>query len=96
MGIRSRILSATLLPSWEKETPKSKTTRRRIQVQYCTCRGLSSPYKARILSFTSAVALGLRSVAMSMGEPGARWMTAKEMMVIPINRGTMRSRRLRT
>jgi hypothetical protein len=29
-----------------------------------------------------------------MGEPGARWMTAKEIIVIPIKRGIIRSKRL--
>src|SRR4030043_163775 len=34
MGRRSKIFSDTFLPSWEKETPKSRVTRRLIQFQY--------------------------------------------------------------
>jgi len=36
IGRRSKILSATRLPSWEKETPKSSRAIRLTQVQYCT------------------------------------------------------------
>jgi len=94
MGSRSRILADTGLPSGEKDTPRSSTRSLPSHLPYWTCSGLSRSYMARRRSFISAVTRGFISVWRSVGEPGARCMTEKQMTVIPKNRGTMNSIRL--
>jgi hypothetical protein len=51
---------------------------------------------ARRRSFISAVTRGFISVWRSVGEPGARCMTEKQMIVIPKKRGIMKRKRLPT
>jgi len=94
MGRRSRILADTGLASGEKDTPRSSTRRRPSHFPYWTCRGLSRSYRARRRSFISAVTRGFISVWRSVGDPGARCMTEKQITVIPKNRGIMNSMRL--
>ena len=82
-GRRSIILSSTGRPSADMDRPKSRRTRRESQSRYCTCRGLSRPYRASSRWRAASPARGLRFVSISVGEPGARWMTQKLMRVIP-------------
>ncbi len=96
MGSRSRIFADTGLPSGEKDTPRSSTSRRPSHLPYWTCSGLSRSYMARRRSFISAVTRGFISVWRSVGEPGARCMTEKQMIVIPKKRGIMKRKRLAT
>ena len=95
MPMRSLILSHTGRRSGEKERPKSRRDSRDSQSQYCTMRGLSRPYNSRRRFWASREALGLRVVCMSVGVPGARWITIKETRVIPRSKGIIRPKRFR-
>jgi len=89
IGIRSAILSITFLPSGENEYPKSKKAILFSHRRYWIYNGLSNPYKALSLSFTSGVAFGFICIKRSAGEPGARFITKKHINVIPNIRGNM-------
>ncbi len=94
-GNRSAILVSTGRPSGWKERPKSRRAMRDSHCQYCTWIGWSSPYTSRSFSTTS---LGswrpISSSPPGMGSPGARWITTKEMKVMPTSSGrASRSRR---
>src|SRR5262249_12524210 len=72
---------------------KPAGTSRPSQFQYCTASGLSRPYISR--SSCRAWALDLAPISpacRSTGSPGARWMTAKVMKVMPRRRGKARTR----
>jgi len=90
IGSRSRILSATGLRSVEKETPRSSLASFPTHRIYCTGSGLSRSYMDRRRSFISTEARGFIWVWRSVGEPGARCITVKQMTVIPNRSGTMK------
>ncbi len=71
-GRRSLILSHTGRGSLDMELPKSSRASRPSHCTYCTCSGLSSPYRASRRLRVSAPASGFMVVCMSVGEPGAR------------------------
>ena len=90
-GRRSRILVSTGRESADMELPKSSCTMRVSQSQYCTYSGRSRPYSASSRWRAAAPASGLSVVSRSVGEPGARWMTQKLIMVMPHSTSSIHS-----
>src|SRR5947208_15881631 len=93
-GSRSPIFCSTGRLSGENDLPKSSRTVRVSHFVYWTCSGLSRSYSSRRSCRACASDWTERSpVWISAGSPGARWITRKEMKVIPSRSGMARKRR---